>query len=81
MMQSNPMGIIMQYVMNGADVKTALLQAAQQYPDMFPQQQVRFAMSVLSKPIDNRKQLLANMAKERGVDLNSYIADIQKNLR
>lgn len=71
----------MQYVMNGTDVKTALLQAAQQYPDMFPQQQVRFAMSVLSKPIDNRKQLLANMAKERGIDLNSYMADIRKNFR
>lgn len=81
MMQSNPMGIIMQYVMNGTDVKTALLRAAQQYPDMFPQQQARFAMSVLSKPVDNRKQLLANMAKERGVDLSSYMADIQKNFR
>ena len=81
MMQNNPMGIIMQYMYNGADVKTALSQAAQQYPNMFPPQQVSLAMSVLSKPQNNRRQFIANMARERGVDLDSYMAKIRQQMR
>lgn len=81
MMQNNPMGIIMQYMHNGADVKTALSQAAQQYPNMFPPQQVSLAMSVLSKPQNNRRQFIANMARERGVDLDSYMAKIRQQMR
>lgn len=78
MMQNNdPVGIVMQYMQGGADVRTALQRAAQQHPDIFPQQQVALAMTILAKPAPTRRQALANMAKERGLDLNEYIASLQ----
>lgn len=78
MMQNNdPVGIVMQYMQGGADIRTALQRAAQQYPDIFPQQQVSIAMNILAKPMTTRRQALANMAKERGIDLNEYIASLQ----
>lgn len=77
MQQSSPTAIVMQYMRNGADIKTALAQAAQQHPEIFPQQKVNVAMAVLSKPQNNRQQMIANMAKERGIDLKSYTAQLQ----
>lgn len=78
MIQNNdPVSIVMQYMQGGADVRTALQRAAQQYPDIFPQQQVSIAMNILAKPMPTRRQALANMAKERGIDLNEYIASLQ----
>lgn len=78
MMQNNdPVSIVMQYMQGGADVRTALQRAAQQHPDIFPQQQVAVAMTILAKPAHTRRQALANMAKERGIDLNKYIASLQ----
>lgn len=78
MMQNNdPVGIVMQYMQGGVDVRTALQRAAQQHPDIFPQQQVALAMTILAKPAPTRRQALANMAKERGIDLNEYIASLQ----
>lgn len=81
MMQNSPTSIVMQYMQGGADIKTALSQAAQQHPDMFPQPKVSIAMSFLSKPVDSRRQVLANMAKERGIDLKEYTAQLQEEAR
>lgn len=77
MQNNDPVGIVMQYMQSGADIRTALQRAAQQYPDIFPQQQVALAMNILAKPAPTRRQALANMAKERGIDLNEYIASLQ----
>lgn len=77
MQNNDPVGIVMQYMQGGADVRTALQRAAQQHPDIFPQQQVALAMTILAKPAPTRRQALANMAKERGIDLNEYIASLQ----
>lgn len=79
MQQNSPVAVVMQYMRNGADIRTALAQAAQQHPEMFPQQKVSVAMAVLSKP--NRRQMIANMAQERGVDLQEYMGLIKQNLR
>lgn len=77
MQNNDPVGIVMQYMQGGVDVRTALQRAAQQHPDIFPQQQVALAMTILAKPAPTRRQALANMAKERGIDLNEYIASLQ----
>lgn len=78
MMQNNdPVSIVMQHMQGGADIRTALQRAAQQHPDVFPQQQVALAMTILTKPAPTRRQALETMAKERGINLNEYIASLQ----
>jgi len=79
MQQNSPVAVVMEYMRNGADIRTALAQAAQQHPEMFPQQKVNMALAVLNKP--NRQQMIANMAKERGIDLQEYMGRIKQNLR
>lgn len=79
MQQNSPVAVVMECMRNGADIKAALTQAAQQHPEMFPQQKVNMALAVLNKP--NRRQMVANMAKERGIDLQEYMGLIKQNLR
>jgi len=81
MQQNNPVAVVMEYMRGGADIKAALAQAAQQHPEMFPQQKVNMALAVLGKPQANRQQMIANMAKERGIDLQEYMGRIKQNLR
>lgn len=79
-MQSNDrLSILMQYRQQpGMDTVSALSRAAQDYPDLFPQQQVKVAQSILRRPKSDKRKVLENMAKERGIDLNTYIADLQR---
>lgn len=81
MMQNSPTAIVMRYMNNGADIKTALSQAAKQYPEIFPQQQVTLAMAVLSKPEDAMRQYINNMARERAIDLNTYVAQLREEIK
>ena len=82
MMNNNtPTAVVLQYMRSGLDAKTALAQAAQQHPDIFPQQQVQFALSVLGRPANARQKLLENMARERGVNLKKYTAQMEAEIR
>jgi len=79
-MQSNDrLSILMQYRQQpGMDTVSALSRAAQDYPDLFPPQQVKMAQGILRRPKNEKRKVLENMARERGIDLNAYIADLQR---
>lgn len=78
MMQSNsPMSILVGYMGRGANVTTALDMAAREHPDVFTPQQVDVARAVLAKDSAAQQRIVANMARERGLDLNQCMENVQ----
>lgn len=74
-----PLSILYQYMRQpGVGAMDALALAAQAHPEAFPPQRVQLAKNLLRRPELDRRKALESMARERGIDLDAYIADLQQ---
>ena len=73
-MMNNPVTLIYNEMQRGADVLTALDRVATQYPQMFPRTKVMQAKALLGgKSQADLHQIVQNMARERGITLESIL--------
>ena len=74
MQTNNPVTFVYNKMQKGVDIITALDQAAEQYPQAFPQIKVAQAKALLGGNCKNNlEQIVLNMAKERGVTVENVL--------